>query len=59
MAQYDYMRIPITITPQEIINEYQLMKKVKMASSYVKSDRKFMYFHMLELFQTNYSYRVL
>ena len=29
MDQYDYMRIPIDIIPQEIINEYQLMNKVK------------------------------
>ena len=29
MSRYDYTRLPITIIPQEIINEYHLMNKVK------------------------------
>ena len=29
MAQYEYMRLTINIIPQEIINEYHLMTKVK------------------------------
>ena len=39
MSQYEYMRLPIDIIPQDIIVEYQLMNKVKMASSFVKSDK--------------------
>ena len=39
MSQYEYMRLPIDIIPQDIIDEYQLMNKVKMASSFVKSDK--------------------
>ena len=35
MDRYEYMIPPIEIIPQEIINEYQLMNKVKMASSCV------------------------
>ena len=29
MARYEYMRLPIDIIPQEIIDEYKLMDKVK------------------------------
>ena len=31
MAQYKYMRLPMDIIPQDIINEYQFMNKVKIS----------------------------
>ena len=37
MDRYEYMRLPIKIIPQDIIDKYQLMNKLKMASSCVKS----------------------
>ena len=57
MDQYDYMILPIYIIPKEIIREYQLMDKVKIGSSFLKSDRECIYFHRQGLLQTNYSRR--
>ena len=45
ISRYEHMRLPIDIIPQEIIDEYQLQNKVKMASSCVKSDGECMEFH--------------
>ena len=38
MSWYEYTILPINITPQAIIHEYQLMNKLKTASSCVKYD---------------------
>ena len=38
MDRYYYIGLPINIIPQEINNEYQLMNKLKMDSSCVKSN---------------------
>ena len=51
------MRLPIDIIPQYIIDEYQLIDKVKMAASCVKSDGECMELHRYELLQTNYKHR--
>ena len=55
MPWYDYMIITIDIIPQYIIDEYQLINKVKMASTCVKSNEECTYLHIKEWLKTNYS----
>ena len=60
MDRNAYTILPIDTTPQDIINEYHLMDKVKkMDSSCVKYDGECMEFHRQEWLQTNYSRRGL
>ena len=48
MARYEYMRLPIDIIPQEIIDEYHIMDKVKMSSSCVEYNEECMEFNRKE-----------
>ena len=49
MDQYEHMRLPIKILPQDIINEYHFMNKVKMNSTCVEFDKETTDFNKKEL----------